>query len=57
MMGGIEPPNQKSEYVEHSKKRKIKMIIIIFTPWQLLTSTLADGLSLKFVWQHVSPSL
>ena len=34
----------------------IIIIIIIIIPWEFFTSTLEDGLSLKFEWQHVSLS-
>ena len=34
-----------------------KSITIITRPWELLTSVLADGLSLEFEWQEISSSL
>ena len=32
-------------------------VLSLFTPWKFFTSTLADGLSLKFEWQQVFKSL
>ena len=33
------------------------LLLLLFTPWEFFTSVLADGLSLEFEWQQVSPSL
>ena len=54
-MVSIHPPTSKSSSPFNNSL--VTVPILLFTPLEFFTSALADGFSLEFEWQQVSPSI